>query len=279
MVKDMNETDVAKTAAKLIILVICFIFLLIIVFSSFYMVSAGQRAILLTWGNPSQKAIAEGLHFKIPIAQSVVIMDIKTQKYEAELSAASNDLQDVNTKIAINYHVVPELTPEIYQTIGLNYAEKVIYPYEQETNKGITSLFTAVELIQKREEVRAKMKADLAEKLIGRGIVIEEVSIINFQFSPSFTQSIEMKVKAEQDALTEKNKLETIKYQAQQVEAAAIGQKNAAIAQAQGNAEAIRIIDEQLKKSSNYIEYYKLQKWDGVLPKVTGGAIPLVSVE
>jgi regulator of protease activity HflC (stomatin/prohibitin superfamily) len=188
MSKLIDDTDklVWGVIKKILIPFGIFIILIIGVFNTFYTVQAGDRAVVLTWGSPNMVPIGSGLHLKIPFAQDVVKMTVQTQKYEAELSAASKDLQDVNTKIAINYHIVPEKMPEIYRDIGINYAEKVIYPYEQETNKGITSQFTAVELITEREQVRERMKTDLAAKLKPRGIIVEEVSIINFAFSPSF---------------------------------------------------------------------------------------------
>ena len=203
---------------------------------------------------------SEGLHFKMPLVQSIYKMDIKTQKYETDLTAASQDLQDVRTKIAINYHIIPESAPEIFTTIGMNYAEKVIYPLEQEINKGTTAQYTAEQLVTKREAVRAQMKSSLIEKLKPRGIVVEEVSIIDFAFSQSFTQAIEQKVTAEQLALSAKNKLEQIKYEAQQV-----------VEAAKGKAEAITIEGNALRANQNVVQLRFIEKWGGQLPLVMGG--------
>lgn len=255
------------TVFKIIIGAFLLIFALTFIFGSFYIVHAGERAVLLTWGEADPIPKSEGLHFKMPIKQKVVIMDIQTQKYQAELTSASSDLQDVKTVVAINYHLVGEETPVIYTEIGLNYAEKVIYPLEQEVNKATTSQFTAEELITKREQVREKMKTLLAERLRDRGIIIEEISIIDFKFSDSFTQAIENKVTAEQNALASKNKLEQIKYEAQQN-----------IESAKGKAEALNIEGEALRKNPQVAQLRAIEKWDGKLPLVTGGdAVPFIS--
>jgi regulator of protease activity HflC (stomatin/prohibitin superfamily) len=82
--------------------------LLIIFFGAWYTIPAGHKGIVLTFNKPSEVAKGEGLHFKIPIIQSVIKMDTRTTKYEADLTAASKDLQDVSTKIAINYHLSPD---------------------------------------------------------------------------------------------------------------------------------------------------------------------------
>lgn len=259
----------AKTEYGIIGLILVVLLVGTVVFGTFYTVKAGSRVVVFTFGKADMIAKTEGLHVKMPIIQSVTKLDIKTQKYEAELTAASKDLQDVKTKIAINYHIVAESVPEIITTIGVDYAEKVIYPYEQETNKGITSQFTAEELITKREDVREQMKSDLANKLRSRGIIVEEVSIINFAFSTSFNQAIEQKVTAEQDALTAKNKLEQIKYEAQQ-----------RITQATAEAEAIKIQAEaiQAQGGKEYVQLQAISKWNGVMPTYVGGAMPFISI-
>jgi regulator of protease activity HflC (stomatin/prohibitin superfamily) len=242
-------------------------FILTILFGSFYTIGAGERGIVLTFGKPDMVAKGEGLNFKIPLIQSIIKMDVKTLKYEAELSAASRDLQTVTTKIAINYRISPESVPELYRNVGINYAEKVIYPLEQEVNKATTAQFTAEELITKRDSVRETMKSSLKDKLSSRGIIIEEVSIINFDFSKSFNEAIESKVTAEQNALAAKNKLEQVKYEAEQT-----------IAKAEAEAEALRLkkqsitqelvqlsqIEVQSKALDVQLKY--IEKWNGITP-------------
>jgi regulator of protease activity HflC (stomatin/prohibitin superfamily) len=272
--KKYEDSDIktAKTIGKWIFSGIAFIFIIILFFSAFYIVSAGERGILSTFGNPSMDAKAEGLHFKIPMVQGITIMDVKTQKYEADLSAASKDLQIVNTKIAINYRLVPESVPIIYKTIGTNYRESVIYPLEQEANKAATAQFTAEELITKREQVREMMKANLQEKLSSRGIIIEEVSIVNFDFSPSFNEAIEKKVTAEQNALAAKNKLEQIKFEAEQkVVTAEAEAKALALQKAQITPDLIALRQLEVQKLA-------IEKWNGQMPTITGGVMPFIDV-
>lgn len=248
------------------------IIVLILFFGTFYIVSAGERGVVMTFGKPSMDAKGEGLHFKIPLIQSVVIMNVQTQKYEAELSAASSDLQDVKTKIAINYHLLPDTVPEIYRDIGIGYADKVIYPLEQEVNKAATAQFTAEELITKRDAVREQMKQILSEKLAPRGIVVEEISIVNFAFSDSFTAAIEAKVTAQQAALAALNKLEQIKYEAQQTVTKATAEATALqLQKAQVTPELIQLRQIEVQRAA-------VEKWDGKLPMVTGGAIPFLSL-
>lgn len=195
-------------------------------------------------------------------------MDVKTQKYETDATAASNDMQITKTTVAVNYHLVPSESNIIYQEVGESYESKIIAPAIQEVVKAATANFKAEELITQRPIVKDEIEMSLKEKMLQRGIVIETVYITNFDFSPEFNTAIELKVKAQQMALQAENDLLRIKVEAKQK-----------ITQAEAEAESIRIIQEQLSMSPQYVNYLTVMRWDGVLPKVTGGAIPLISVE
>lgn len=254
------------------IMVVAGIFILILLiislFSTFYIIPAGYRGVLLTFGKADTNIIGEGLHMKVPLVQDIIKIEIRTQKYEADASAASKDLQIVSSHIATNFHLLPEQIVNIYNTVGLDFANRIIQPMEQEVVKATTAKFTAEELITKREEVRTEIKQLFKERMSERGIVVEEVSITNFDFSKSFNEAIEAKVTAEQNALAAKNKLEQIKFEAQQ-----------AIEAAKGKAEALQIEGDALKSNPQIATLRAIEKWNGISPMVTSGAIiPFVDV-
>jgi regulator of protease activity HflC (stomatin/prohibitin superfamily) len=169
---------------------------------------------------------------------------------------------------------------EIYQELGTEYQDRVIQPAEQEVIKAVTARFTAEELITKRPEVATQMQDGLVERLSSRHIIVESISITNFDFSASFNAAIEAKVTAVQKKLEAENDLARIKVEAEQVAAKAKGDRDAAIAQAQGQSESIALVQNQLKQSPQYIEWYRITKWDGVLPIMMsqGGVTPLIDV-
>lgn len=248
------------------------IFFIIIISDSMYTISAGQRGIVLTWNNPADNPVTEGLHFKIPIAQSIVVLDIKTQKYEADASAASKDLQTVTSHVVTNYHLQSDSVSRLYKEIGVDYQARVISPLEQEAVKSTTAKFNAEELITKREEVRLQIKQVLYERLLPRGIIVDEVSITNFDFSPQFNQAIESKVTNEQNALAAKNKLAQVEYEKQQ-----------RIAQAEGEAEAIKIQAASINSQGgkDYVQLQAIAKWNGALPSTMiggSGATPFIDI-
>lgn len=230
-------------------------------------VGAGERGVRLRFQAVTGDVVDEGLYFQIPFVERVVKMDIKTQKEEVGASAASKDLQTVNSTIALNYSLQPDSVAKIYQEIGRDYKVRVIDPAIQESVKASTAKFTAEELITKREEVSQDIKTHLAEKLTDTGIIVESFSIINFDFSKSFNDAIEAKVTAEQDALAAKNKLEQIKYEKEQ-----------AIVSAEGRATALRIEQAALSDNPDVLKLRWIEKWDGHQPQVISNATPLINI-
>jgi prohibitin 2 len=210
-------------------------------------------------------------------------MEVRTQKIVESATSASKDLQDVSTQVALNYHVNPDRAQVVYQQLGFEYPTRVITPAIQESVKQVTARFNAEELITKRETVKNQITDQITARLAAYNIIVDAVSITDFQFSQLFKQAVEAKVAAQQRALQAQNELRRIQIEAQQNEAKAIGEQKANIAraegvkqsnvlQAEGEAQAITIIDQQLRNNPTYLEWLKATKWNGVLPLVTGGA-------
>lgn len=235
-----------------------FIFLGIFL-SSIYIVEPGQVGLIKTLWELKEDAKTEGFHFKKPILDSVVKISVRNKKIEKSVNSASKDLQEVSSAIAVNYSISKQKVVSLFREVwNQNDIETVlINPAIEEVVKAVTANFNASELITKRELASVWISDWLKKKLENRGIILNEVNIVNFNFSPEFNRAIEEKVKAEQEALTEENRLEKVKFQAQQE-----------IEKARAEAEKIRIQAESITKQGGQ-EYIKLQwidKWDGKLP-------------
>jgi regulator of protease activity HflC (stomatin/prohibitin superfamily) len=241
--------------------------LLLFWLSPFGTIAAGERGVHLRFTAVTGKVFGEGLYFRFPLIESVQMMDVKVQKYEMKSDAASKDLQTVHSVVALNFHIDPDRVANMYQDVGLQFRDRIIDPGMQEAIKASTAKFTAEELITKREMVRDEIKEQLRTRLKGRDIIVDEFNIVNFEFSKNFNDAIEAKVTAEQQALAAKNKLEQIKFEADQK-----------IAEARGKAEAMTIESNALKSNPQILELRALEKWNGTLPQVTGGAIPFINL-
>ena len=261
-----------------------------VVGGAYVIVPAGYRGIVLTWKKPTG-IFDEGLHFKMPIVQSVEMMNVQIQKAESSESTASKDLQELTTTIAVNYKLDPTQVLEIYRTLRQDYADRVIKPNIEESLKATTALFTAEELITKRADLKVQFDDILKGRLRVFGIEVVAVSLTDFQFSRSFNDAIEAKVTAEQRALEAKNKLKQIEYEAQQRIIEAEAERNATITRSMGEAEAlliskraeaqailieanatadaIKFITSQM--TPEYAQFKWLEEWDGRLPLFIGG--------
>ena len=261
--------------------IIVLILIGVVAASAVQIVDAGHRGVLLHWNavDLTQEPLTEGLHFVTPFADSVVQMEVRTLKFIKATSAASKDLQTVSTEITVNYHPTANVVNILYQKVGLNYENRVISPTVEEVVKQVTANYNAEELITKRPQVKADIEADISARLSEFNITTEIVSITDFQFSALFAQAIESKVEAEQKAFKAENDLKRIEVEARQHEAQAVGIAAANIAQANGEAEAISIINSALANNPEYLEWLKTQAWDGKLPLVVGeGGTPFISI-
>lgn len=264
--------EMKKGSWKPVIIVGIILFLLF-AFKPWAQVGAGERGIVMNFGAVENTVLGEGIHFKIPIVQTVILMDVKIQKAITDAASASSDLQDVALSVALNYHVIPDKANIVYQSIGVEFKARIIDPAIQEVMKAVTARYTAEELITKRPAVSAEMKDALTTRLLENNIAVDAFSIVSFSFSQTFTDAIEAKQTAEQNALKAKRDLDRIRVEAEQT-----------IAAATAEAEALRL--QKMNISPDLIELRKIEanlkaieKWNGILPEVTGaGAIPFIGV-
>lgn len=270
--KEAMDSAMRRVPVGLVV-IIAIIILILLFFRPFVQIGAGERGVVLNFGAVQGTVLDEGLHFRVPIMQRIVPVDVKVQKSESEAAAASSDLQDVSSKVALNYHIIPDKANIVYQTIGLAFKERIIDPAVQEVVKAVTAKYTAEELITKRPAVSDAMKTALTERLLLNNIAVDAFSIVGFSFSKVFMEAIEAKQTAEQLALKARRDLERIKIEADQK-----------ITAAKAEAEALRL--QRANISSDLIELRKIEanlkaieKWNGILPQVTGaGAVPFIGV-
>ena len=256
---------------KIVAAVVTVIVIIVVMSESVVVVQAGHRGVVLYVGAVENRVLGEGVHFIVPFAEQVLQLEVRTLKFQADASAASNDLQEVQTTIALNYHISPSQANLIYQQLGVDYADRIIAPTIQESVKASVAKFNAEELITKRAIAKAVIAQTIGNTLSARDIVVETVFITDFAFSQAFSNQIEAKVVAFQKYLTEQNNLKAIQVVANQtvVQAQAAARSN--IAKAGGESQAIKIITEQLKQSPQYLQWLSINRWNGQMPYALGG--------
>ena len=249
------------TAILIVVIVI-----LVLVWSSFVSVGPGDRGVLMTFGSVDQSVLIPGLHMKIPFAQTVKHMDVQIQKSQTQETAASRDLQNVTTEVAVNWSIKPTDAAWVYQHLGgeSQLTAKVITPVVSNAVKAVAAHYDAEQLVEQRDKVRDAIQQQIVAGLDQYKVQVQGVNITNFQFSADFAKAIENKQVAQQRAQQATYDLQRIKVQAQQE-----------IAQAEGQSQAQKLLQSTL--TPEIIRLRAVEKWNGVLPKVTGnGAIPFI---
>lgn len=241
------------------------------IFWPFTQVDAGHSGVVLNWGAASGTVWQPGLHFRVPIMQKVAIIDTRTVKHEVQALAYSKDIQTVDAKVALNYHVDSQSVNWIYQNIGRDYEVRVIDPSIQESVKAATAKFTAQELIEQRPKVKDEIKVQLLDRLSAKHLVVDDFSIVNFDFSDEYEKAVEQKQVAQQDALKAENTLKQVQIEAEQ-----------RVAQARAEAEAIKIQAQAITQQGgqSYVDLQAIQKWDGKLPAqmIPNSTLPFINV-
>lgn len=241
-------------------------------------VEAGHVGVVTRFGAVTGTRFEQGLHYKMPFVEGVWIADIRTQKEQVDAAAASKDLQEVKSTIALNYHLDGIKAPDVYRDIGPLYKQRVVDPAIQEAFKFATAQFNAEELVTQRERVKNLARDFLKERLGTFNVIVEELNIVSFEFSRAFNDAIEAKQVAAQRVLEAQNVRERARVEAETSVIAAQGEANAVLVRARAAAEAQQI--QRATLSDLYIQFLAVDKWDGKLPSVTGGsgAVPFINI-
>ena len=226
----------------------------------YYIVEPGERAIIFNKfsGGIGDYVIGEGFHFKIPFAQDVIKYDVRLKPFEYPTSTGTKDLQQVKLHLRILYRPVEEVIPKIHLTYDKDYAQRLLPSIGNEVLKSVIAQFDADQLLKNRETVSCLIKDNISTRA-REYMIVEDVSLIDLKFSSEYVKSIEAKQSAQQEA-------ERYKFIVQQDEQF----KAAAIIQAEGKAEAAKLISESVAKYGNsVIELKKIEAAQEITKNLT----------
>lgn len=146
------------------LIIVAVLVFIVFAFKPLVQIEVGERGIVQNFGAVQDVVLNEGIHFKIPVVQTVAMMDVKIQKEVIVAAASSSDLQDVDWAVALNYHIIPSKANLVYQKIGLGCKERIIDSAIQELMKAVSARYTAEELITKRPAVSAEIQTALTDR-------------------------------------------------------------------------------------------------------------------
>lgn len=274
-VKTVDEIKAEGNIKKTAVIIVVAILLVFLFASAVTIVPAGHTGVVVTLGKVNKTVLSEGFHIKAPFVQNVVKISNQIQKSEIQdAESVSKDLQAISTNIVVNFKVGNSSSADVYKNIGRDYETIMLLPAVQESLKAVTAKYTAEELVTLRSQVAIEIQDTLTNKMDPYGIIIEKLNIVNFSFSDEFSKAIEAKEVAAQNLLKAKTEQEQVlveaNAQAEKQVIAAEAEAKAILAKAEAQAKANQTLSKSLNQ--NVIEYYKVDKWDGVMPKSTGGS-------
>ncbi|KAI8915125.1 band 7 family-domain-containing protein [Entophlyctis helioformis] len=206
---------------------------------SMYNVEGGHRAVIFDrLRGVMPVTIEEGTHFVVPWLQRPIIFDVRTKPRNISTTTGSKDMQTISLTLRVLHRPRHENLSVIYQKLGMDYDERVLPSIGNEVLKAIVAQFDAGELITQRELVSSKIRTELLKRASEFNIVLEDVSITHLTFGKEFTDAVEQKVIAQQEA-------ERARFVVEKAEQ----EKLAGIIRAEGESQAAQLLSDAYKKS------------------------------
>ena len=298
------------TGLKIFIAFVAVLLLIAAGTGSFYTVDAGEKAVVLTFGEISSTADA-GLHFKLPFIQTVKKFNVRVQKAtfgrgegalanQPVLSAYSYDQQIIESyRLSITWSYDADKIDQVYKYFGTGVSDNifhtVISPVVQQSTKTILGQYTAVTIVQDRAKLDHSIAQVMEQQLKEYPVKILSIQLEDVNFSKNYESIIEQTAQKKQEVETARNELQKVQIESQKQVAQAEAENKAIklqadaeayriTVQAKAEADAIRLKGDALRSNRELVDLTIAEKWDGSVPQTVvasgngSSVVPLLNI-
>lgn len=246
-----------------------FIFL-IMGLSSCSTVDSGEIGLYKRFGEISNETAGPGLHFVNPFTTSIETMNVQSQRWNGQTPIYTSDLQTADVQFTVIYSLQPTAAARMRQTVGHEWAARLIPPVVESMVKTTFGKISANEAIASRSQLQSDIQANIRKRLAERGINLESFELKNIDYSDAFEKAVENAQVATQTAIAAKNATVTIEEQAKQ-----------RIITAESEAKSIQVQAQAITTNPAIVQMKAVQKWDGRLPQNMYGsnAVPFIQTK
>jgi regulator of protease activity HflC (stomatin/prohibitin superfamily) len=194
------ERNAAYQTTALVAGGIAALFVIIAISQCITVIPAGNVGVVDFFGTVSDNTLKAGINFVNPLAR-VVKFSVQTQEVKEVMDVPSKEGLTVQLEVSALYHLNPEKAAQVYKTVGENYAEIILEPQFRSVARGVTAGYEAKALYTSEREMLSQIiLVDLQKLVEPRGITVEVAPLRRVGLPAGLTQSIEDKLRAEQES-------------------------------------------------------------------------------
>jgi len=267
---------------------------LVVVPSSLTYINPGHVGIVIhrVGGGVDDKPLGPGLHFRNPALtaieeyptymQTLLLSRVSQEgsRFNEEINVNSMEGQPLSMDVSMSFELEADKVPHLYQTFRTD-INTIQHGYvKQSIRQGLQEIVGSEEFASiigpKKAETVTLTQNLLAQRLSQYGILVKQFTINELRAPDAVIQAINAKNVMQQQALTAQNELQKKRFEALGDSIKAFGRGNAIMAEAEAQAKANSLLSQSL--TANLVQYEMMKRWDGKLPQVSSGAMPLIQL-
>jgi len=289
-----SGTEMLARIRRIVLVIVALGVALVLLPTSFTYVNPGYVGIVIhrAGGGVDKTPLGPGLHFRNPLTTGIEEYPVYMQTlilakgsndgshYNDEINVNSKEGQPVSLDVSMSFELDPDKAPNLYSTfrrdieaIQHGYVKQAIRQALQEV---IGNEEIAAVIGPKKAEAVNQTQQLLSQRLTQYGIVVKQFTINELRAPQAVIDAINQKNVMQQQALTAQNELQKNQFQAQGDSIKAAGQAKAILAVAEAQSKANELLSRSV--TANLVQYEMAKKWDGKMPQVSSGTMPLLQI-